>query len=164
VPAWRWTFAAAAALVVVVGAMVWRGFGPARASAPLEALALDAHRSGTCELRTGDAQLAQGWLLERAGLEVSAPPSAEQRHLEGAARLAGGAVALAYRLGNEPVTLVMAAAAGTADRKRISRRTEGALEVASWTRGNRSYALVSRLRGAAACTLCHAIAGPAALL
>jgi uncharacterized protein YbaR (Trm112 family) len=166
VPAFRWAFAAAVAALVAAGGLAWRGFRSveARASAPLEDLALDAHRDGTCELRTADAHLAESWLVERAGLEVSAPLSGGERHLQGAARLAGGAVALAYRLGEEPVTLVVAAAAATADRKRISRRTEGALEVASWSRGNRTYALVSRLRAGVACTLCHSAVGPAALL
>jgi hypothetical protein len=164
-PSFRWAFAVAA-LAVLAGGAAWRGAVAveARAAAPLETLALEAHRAGTCELRTDDAGAAQRWLAERAGLEISAPPSGEQRHLEGAARLAGGAVSLAYRLGDEPVTLVVAAAAAAADHKRIRRRVDGELEVASWTRGNRAYALVSRLRAGVACTVCHAVAGPAALL
>jgi hypothetical protein len=164
-PAFRWTFAAAAALAVAVGGLAWRGFGPveARASGPLEMAALEAHQSGAFELRSGDAGEIQRWAADQAGLELSAPPSSGERQLQGAARLAGGGVALEYRLGTEPVTLVIAAATATAERKRITRRSEGALEVASWTRGNRTYALVSRLRGAA-CTVCHAVAGPAAVL
>src|SRR6185436_6810240 len=160
----RWVLAAAAAVVAAVGGLAWRsGAGEARASAPLDALAVEAHRRGTCELRSDDAGLVERWVAEQTGLALEAPPSSEQHHLEGAARLAGGGVALGYRLGGEPVTLVVAAAAAGADRKRISRRTEGPLEVATWTRGTRAYALVSRLRGMAACTLCHA-AGSAALL
>jgi uncharacterized protein YbaR (Trm112 family) len=164
-PAFRWAFAAAAALAVAVGGLAWRGLGPleARASAPLETAALEAHRKGTCELRSADEGTVRRWVAEQAGLDVSAPPSAGPRRLEGATALPGGGVALGYRLGSEPVTLVIAAAAATAERKRITRRTEGELEVASWTRGGRAYALVSRLR-AGACTLCHAVTGPAAVL
>jgi hypothetical protein len=166
VPTFRWAFAAAAALVVVVGGLAWRGLGPveARASAPLELAALDAHRSGSRELQSGDAGLVERWVAERSGLTLSAPPSSGQRQLEGATPLPGGAVALGYRLGTEPVTLVIAAASATAERKRITRRTDGELEVASWIRGDRAYAVVSRLRAGVACTLCHAVAGPAALL
>jgi hypothetical protein len=164
-PSFPWAFAAAA-MAMVAGALAWRGFGPveARASAPLELAALDAHQRGAPELRSGDAGFVQRWVAERTGLELSPPPSNGERQLEGATRLAGGAIALDYRLGSEPVTLVVAAAAATAERKRISRRTEGALEVSSWIRGNRAYALVSRLRAGVACTLCHAVAGPAAVL
>jgi hypothetical protein len=140
VPAFRWAFAAAVAVLVAAGGLVWRGFGSveARAWAPLEALALDAHRDGTRELRTGDAQLAESWLAERAGLEVSAPPSTGQRHLEGAARLAGGAVALAYRLGEEPVTLVVGGGGGGGARPPRPPPPPPPRALSSWTPGHRS--------------------------
>jgi anti-sigma factor RsiW len=157
----RWSLAAAAAVAVVAGGLAWRGPHPvaARASAPLEALALDAHRTGTLELRTGDHRVVQPWLGD-----LPVPATDDQRRLEGASRLAGGAVALGYRVGAEKVTLVIADAAGGAPRKAVVRREAGDLQVASWTRNNRSYALVSRLRGETACTVCHATAGPAAVL
>ena len=67
-------------------------------------------------------------------------------------------------MGTEKVTLVIADAAADAPRKSVARRQVGDLQVASWTRGNRSYAVASRLRGDQACTVCHATSGPAAVL
>jgi anti-sigma factor RsiW len=162
----RWALAAAAAIAVTAGSLAWHGPRPveARASAPLEAIALDAHHASTRELRTGDDQQLQRWLTAGASLELALPSSNDHRQLLGAARLASGAVALGYRLDGAPVTLVIADAKTSADRKRIRHRTEGGLDVATWTRGSRSYALVSSLPGSVACTLCHALAGPAAVL
>jgi hypothetical protein len=160
----RWALAVVTAVAALVGGLAWRGQGAkeAQASAPLEALAVEAHLTGACELRTDDPEVARRWLAE-GGLAVSPPPSTAEHRLLGAARLEGGAVALGYRLAGEPVTLVIGAAAATAERKRINRRTEGALEVSTWTRSNRAYALVSRLRAGVTCTLCHAAGSPALL-
>jgi len=160
----RWSLAAAAAVAVIAGGLAWRGPHPvtARASAPLEAMALEAHRTGALELRTADHRTIQPWLGDLGDLTL--PATGEGRLLEGARRLAGGAVALAYRLGDERVTLVIGDAAGSALRKAIARRDHGDLQVATWTRDSRSYALVSGRRGDAACTVCHSTAGPAAVL
>jgi hypothetical protein len=159
----RWALAAAAAVAIAAGGLAWRG--PARveasASAPLAALALETHRKGL-DLPAGDPRLAE-WL---ADLPLPAPDDDEdnRRTLEGASRLAEGAFAIGYRLGGEKVTLLLGRASSATARKLVSRRTEGDLQVASWTMGGRSYALVSRLRGDTACTVCHATSGPAALL
>jgi anti-sigma factor RsiW len=165
-PFFRFGLAAAAALVLVVGAVAWRGPGAvqAQADSSLAAAALAAHRSTALELRTDDAHLAAAWLRSNAGLDFAPPSSGGERHLLGAARLDGGAVALAYQLGNAPVTLVIAPAAGRADRKQITRFESGGLDVARWTRGDRSYALVSGLPSKAACSICHTGGGPAAVL
>ena len=157
----RWSLAAAAAVAVVVGGLAWRGPHPveARASIALESLAVAAHRAEAPELRTSDHRLVQPWLDQ-----VVVPATGEGRRLEGACRLAGGAVALGYRLGDQKVTLVIGQAAPGAGHQAVARRTEGDLQVASWTRGDRSYALVSRTGGDTACAVCHATAGPAAVL
>jgi hypothetical protein len=158
----RWTLAAAAALAVAAGGLAWRGPRPveARASVSAEALALAAHRT-PFELRTSDPQAVRRWVGDA---ELPLPPADQHRQLEGACRLAGGAVSLGYRLGDQKVTLVIAEAARSTARKVIDRRTDGDLQVASWTRGNRSFALVSRLRGDVSCAVCHATSGPAAVL
>jgi hypothetical protein len=60
----------------------------------------------------------------------------------------------------ELVTLVMGDADGGTGRrgpKQISRRTVDNLHLASWTRDDRRYVLVSRLGGDAACTICHTV-------
>jgi hypothetical protein len=70
-------------------------------------------------------------------------------------------------MGTRPVTLLIADDPDAATAKRVSHRREGALDVASWSHGRRSYVLVSSFGGGAttsACTLCHSTPGPAALL
>jgi anti-sigma factor RsiW len=60
-------------------------------------------------------------------------------------------------IAGEPVTLLVANAPGTrALTKSIATRTTAdGLRVASWTRDDRRYVLVSRLAGETACTICH---------
>jgi anti-sigma factor RsiW len=159
---YRWVLAAAAAVAIVAGGLAVRGPRPgeAHASAPLSTLALEAHRAGTLELRTEDPQAVERWL----GKDLTVPATDDHRRLEGACRLGGGAVAVGYRLGGQEVTLAIGDAPPGPARKQIERRQSGDLQVASWTRGNRSYALVSRLRGDTACAVCHATSGPAAVL
>jgi hypothetical protein len=165
----RWAMAAAATVVLALGAVAWRASG-ARADLglTLETVAVAAHRSPALELRSGDEQVVQRWLARHAGLDFPPPGDRGERHLLGAQRLPGGAVALAYQLGNAPVTLVIAPTARSQNRqedpKEIARLARGALEVARWTRGDRSYALVSALPGQAACSICHADGGPGAVL
>ena len=167
----RWALAAAAAVALAAGGLLWRAPDPVHAAggpSPVEAAALAAHRGRTLELRTDDDRLLRRWIAERTSVELPAVADAASHKPAGAARLPGGALALSYRLGDQPVTLVVAQApAGETapDRnKRISRRSDGNLEIASWTRGNRSFALVSALRVDAACAVCHTHSGPAALL
>ena len=159
---YRYALAAAAAVAVIAGGLAVRGPRPgqARASAPLETLALEAHRTGALQVQTDDAGAVQTWL----GQELPLPVTNEQRQLRGACRLGGGAVAVGYRLGGQDLTLVIGDAPAGPARKKIERRQEGELQVASWTRGSRSYALVSRLRGDSGCAVCHATSGPAAVL
>jgi anti-sigma factor RsiW len=159
----RWAFAAAAAALVVAGGLAWRGPRPhaAGAALSLEAAALEVHRSGALALRSTEAAVVERWLADQ-GADLRLPPSTDHRRLEGATRLPGGALALAYRLDEQPVTLVFTNAPGGGP-KTIARRGDGTLQVASWNQGNRAYALVSGLR-TPACTVCHASEGGAALL
>jgi hypothetical protein len=60
-------------------------------------------------------------------------------------------------IAGEPVTLLVASASGPrAPTKTVDyRSTADGLRVASWTRDDRRYVLVSRLAGETACTICH---------
>jgi anti-sigma factor RsiW len=63
-------------------------------------------------------------------------------------------------IAGEPVTLVVGAAdPGTRQTgpKQIGHRTIDNLHLASWTRDDRRYVLVSRLTADAACTICHTV-------
>jgi anti-sigma factor RsiW len=156
-PSLRWLLAAAATLVIAAGVAAHGRTAPAA----LDAIALDAHRDDRWQLRTSDEGVARRW-IEQGDLSFSPPSPGAGRQFTGASRLAGGALALAYRLGEEPVTLVVGPATGGDAHKQIVRRTAGALEVATWTRDDRTYALVANAR-VNACTLCHD-GGLAALL
>jgi hypothetical protein len=164
----RWTLpviaaasAAAAAALVVVGARVT--FGPAS----LERAALSAHRAASfLPLGAEDRGALERWTEARVGAGALLPPAAQ---IVGATELPAGhggaarAVAVACRLDDQPVTLVIGEGAGATAPKRVAHRRDGDLRVATWTQDGRSYALVSplRLRGdeQAACTLCHERAG-----
>jgi hypothetical protein len=138
--------------VIAVGVAAHERLGPA----PLDTVALGAHRAARWQLRTGEDRVVRRWITDNAPFAFTPPTSNDRHQVEGATRLAGGTLALAYRLGDEPITLVVGAAqGGSSGPKQIVRRTDGGLEVATWTRGDRTYALVANA-GRNACTLCHA--------
>jgi anti-sigma factor RsiW len=60
-------------------------------------------------------------------------------------------------IAGQPVTLLVANAPGTGTLTKsiATRTTADGLRVASWTRDDRRYVLVSRLAGETACTICH---------
>lgn len=159
-PALRWAWAAAATVLVVTGAALWRAPHAATAASLLGRAALAAHHQTAPALRTQDQHQLRAWLGDRADLVEGLPSSDGRRQLEGATPLADGGVAFAYRVGGEAVTLVVAG--GPPGPKRIAHRREGTLDVASWSHERRSYVLVSS--GTPACTLCHASTDPSALL
>jgi hypothetical protein len=110
----------------------------------------------------GERASIDGWIAEHAG-KIGLTGAG----LEGAGVISVGAgqgIAVAARVAGQPVTLVVTDGLATASAgpKRIITRVAGELNVASWTRGTRSFALVSGARSEAACTICHAT--PAALL
>jgi anti-sigma factor RsiW len=160
----RWAVAAAALVAVVAGGLLAR---PSAAGRSLEAAAVAAHRAPALEVRSSDPGVLTRWIAERTGFSLTLPAPSAEHALEGAGLVpidGGQAVVVAARLGGEPVTLLVAdarAPAPTSGAKRITTRLSGDLNVATWLRGPRSYALVSSQRGEAACTLCHA--GPALL-
>jgi anti-sigma factor RsiW len=153
----------------------------ATAPSALEAAAVAAHRSAAVEMRTGDARLLHRWIADQVGLDVSLPGPGPDHVLEGAMRLPSlstRAVAVAGRVDGHPVTLVVEGLSGPSDLadladladfpdpgatprmprttgKRVVHRSVDGLELAIWTRADRSYALVSDLKGDVACTLCH---------
>jgi anti-sigma factor RsiW len=124
---WRWVPAAALAVVVSGAALGHRGPLPGAASASVPPLE-----------------------------EVAAAA-----HRGETPDLAGDQFLVRRWIAGEPVTLMVADAGGTAGpparAKQVSHRIIDDLQVASWTRNDRRYVLVSRLAGDAACSICHTL-------
>lgn len=126
---WSWAPAVALALVVT-SAVLWQ-----RSPAPRTATA-------------GPAQALEEVAVAAYRGESLSPESS------GAERLVRRWIA------GEPVTLVVGDADFGTRRpgpKQISYRTADNLHLASWTRDDRRYVLVSRLAGDAACAICHTV-------
>lgn len=161
-PPRRWAVAAAAAVILAGGGLLARRPHHALARAAgaptaVEAAALAAHAARPLDLGTREPARLGEFARRVAGLDLALAPAPGVR-FEGIGRTGDG-VAVAARVGAQPVTLVVGPAEGVlAGRKQVTWRASGDLSVLSWTRGGQSYALVSSLpaRGEAACTLCHA--------
>jgi anti-sigma factor RsiW len=108
-----------------------------------------------------------GLLWHGAGAPAShaaaSPPSLEEVALaahRGATPLSADERVVRRWVAGQPVTLLETGARGplTASApKQVSYRTIDDLQVATWSRSDRQYVLVSRLTGEAACTICHTV-------
>ena len=148
------------------------------APTPFEAAALALHaqhRTGgmALDFRSASVPEVRGWVESATGLGVSLavhrPPEEARRFvLEGARRVSVEGVraaAVAYRVGDRPVTLLTAAARDVPDRaaawsrfrKNVDWRVTPDGQLLTWTNSGQVYALVSELPGYGqqACFVCH---------
>ena len=180
---WRWAAAAAAVVVLAVGlahgirgplTVEPAGGPPTR----FEQAALDLHDRHAAgrlalDLRSSSVPEVRRWAEEHAGVSVNlaiARPAedGDRFALEGAARVqAAGATALAvaYRVDGQPVTLLTANETDVPERapewalggKRVRFRSIGTHKLLAWTNSGQTYALVSEPPGYGqqSCLLCH---------
>lgn len=182
---WRWPAAAAALLIIMIGAgSYWQMHRPwaemteaAAAPTPFEAEGRALHRAllegAPLDYRPADDADAWSWLGRQrgptAGLLPSHSPDERARFVPvgAAVRHVGPARAsvVSYRVDGRPVTLVLAntrdvpdaPAAGLWSKRVTHRRDPAGANVLTWTIGGGTYVMVSELDGYGqrACFVCH---------